>query len=451
MENETNHNRELSRVKTTASNRKRRNGFFLYSGIGLIITVIFLSYDQGNRGDIKQVSQEKVEVKAEVAEKETSVLVPVVLEMENEKDRMIEVVDTEVESQVEPDPDLNEQEQQTEIANESNTNNTSVTNKEVAPKVEQAVTPLPKQDSKFKTDHQVVIQHKVAAKDTVYSISTRYYGENQSDLILKFNGIQEPEKEIKVGMLLDIPNPTYLAKHAVQQGETLYQIVRHYYSKTKMLDLLSQTNGFTAQAPAIKAGQELIVFHQNQLTAHTVQAKETLFGIMNLYYDVNDFLKLVKESNQIEALKATSVVRIPNPYKKIGGVQPPQSNDLEIVIKLDKNQLTLYKNKKAIKTMNIATGKDSLTPRGTFTVITKLVNPEYTPKKIPGGDPNNPLGTRWLGLDVPGTSGRTFGIHGTSNPDSIGKYVTKGCIRLHNEEIEKLFEIVPIGTKVIIE
>ncbi|MBM7661781.1 lipoprotein-anchoring transpeptidase ErfK/SrfK [Bacillus mesophilus] len=445
MENKANQDIELSRVKT-AGKRKRLSRYFLYAGIVLFVSVIFLSIRLGNETKSKQLSQEKLEAVA--VEKEPSELVPVVLEVETEKDRTIEVVDTEVESQTEAAPDLKEQEPQIEIAKESNTNNNSVTNKKTTSKV---VTSPRESKTNLITDHQVVIKHKVSAKDTVYSISKRYYDVNQSDLILKFNGIREPEKEIKVGMMLDIPNPTYLAKHAVQQGETLYQIALHYYSKTKILDLLAQTNGVETKAPSIKAGQGLIVFKESQLVTHTVQPKETLFSIMNQYHEINDFIELVKEANQMGELKAKSVVKIPNPYIKKGGVTTPTSEDFEIVIKLDKNQLSLYKNKRPIKTVNIATGKESLTPRGTFTVVTKLVNPEYTPKKIPGGDPNNPLGTRWLGLDVPGTSGRTYGIHGTSNPDSIGKYVTKGCIRLHNEEIEALFEIVPIGTKVTIK
>nr|WP_281183298.1 L,D-transpeptidase [Bacillus marinisedimentorum] len=99
-----------------------------------------------------------------------------------------------------------------------------------------------------------------------------------------------------------------------------------------------------------------------------------------------------------------------------------------------------------------ATGKsDDLTPTGTFQVIAKLENPWYSPKGITGGSPDNPLGTRWLGLSVPGTSGEKYGIHGTNNPSSIGKDVSLGCIRLDNRNVEWLFDRVPLGTKVVIK
>jgi len=67
-----------------------------------------------------------------------------------------------------------------------------------------------------------------------------------------------------------------------------------------------------------------------------------------------------------------------------------------------------------------------------------------------GGDSKNPLGTRWIGFDAEGTDGRTYGIHGTNNPASIGHYVSEGCVRMQNEVIESIFQTVPLGTKVLI-
>ena len=66
-------------------------------------------------------------------------------------------------------------------------------------------------------------------------------------------------------------------------------------------------------------------------------------------------------------------------------------------------------------------------------------------KAIPFGDTNNVLGTHWLALDVPG-----YGIHGTWQPETIGKQASAGCIRLVNAEIEELFTLVPVGTPVTI-
>ncbi|MDO7203464.1 L,D-transpeptidase [Paraclostridium bifermentans] len=67
-----------------------------------------------------------------------------------------------------------------------------------------------------------------------------------------------------------------------------------------------------------------------------------------------------------------------------------------------------------------------------------------------GGDPRNPLGNRWLGLQVGSTYGTTYAIHGNNNESSIGKSVSAGCVRMHNSDIKWLFDQVPSQTTVII-
>ena len=54
------------------------------------------------------------------------------------------------------------------------------------------------------------------------------------------------------------------------------------------------------------------------------------------------------------------------------------------------------------------------------------------------------LGTRRLKL------GDGYGLHGTNQPETIGRAVSHGCVRLRNEDIEKLFDMVPVGTPVFI-
>lgn len=101
---------------------------------------------------------------------------------------------------------------------------------------------------------------------------------------------------------------------------------------------------------------------------------------------------------------------------------------------------------------HVATGKQpSYTPEGKFTIVTKYVNPywggangKYKPVK--GGAPNNPLGKRWMGLNIGG--GGQYGIHGNAAKSSIGTYASLGCIRMYNEEVEALFDIIPNGTEV---
>lgn len=118
-------------------------------------------------------------------------------------------------------------------------------------------------------------------------------------------------------------------------------------------------------------------------------------------------------------------------------------------VNTEKNTLKVILNEKVQYTFQVATGlRKNLTPEGTYRIITKVKNPWYIPKKIPGGSSQNPLGTRWLGLDVPGTDGYKYGIHGTNQPASIGHSVSQGCIRMNNSDAEWLYRHIPVHTLV---
>ncbi|MFA7468298.1 MAG: L,D-transpeptidase family protein [Desulfotomaculaceae bacterium] len=93
-----------------------------------------------------------------------------------------------------------------------------------------------------------------------------------------------------------------------------------------------------------------------------------------------------------------------------------------------------YEGERLIKEYPVAVGKPSTpTPPGKFKVINKILHP--------GGI----LGTRWMGLSIPGGN---YGIHGTSNPASIGTAASLGCIRMFNQNVEELFGQVSVGTPV---
>lgn len=122
-----------------------------------------------------------------------------------------------------------------------------------------------------------------------------------------------------------------------------------------------------------------------------------------------------------------------------------------IIINKDSNTLYHVKNREVLKSYPIATGKDlQYTPEGKFTIVTKFINPTWGGagryKPIIGGAPNNPLGKRWMGLSIGG--GRVYGIHGNSDKNSIGKYISLGCIRMFNEDVEELYDLIAIGTPV---
>ncbi|MBS4176757.1 L,D-transpeptidase family protein [Bacillus sp. FJAT-49731] len=116
-----------------------------------------------------------------------------------------------------------------------------------------------------------------------------------------------------------------------------------------------------------------------------------------------------------------------------------ESKEKEIYIKIDlwSNELLVLENNKVIKKYSIAPGTElSPTPIGTFMVTKKS-------KSWGGG-----FGSRWLGLNVPWGM---YGIHGTNKPSFIGRNVSSGCIRMRNQDVEQLFEIIPKGTMVHID
>jgi L,D-transpeptidase catalytic domain/Putative peptidoglycan binding domain len=125
-----------------------------------------------------------------------------------------------------------------------------------------------------------------------------------------------------------------------------------------------------------------------------------------------------------------------------------------IVIHRGLNRLFLYHGMRFWRAFSVATGQRQYpTPLGRFTVVVKWKNPWWYPPKSPwaAGEkpvppgPNNPLGTRWMGLSAPGV-----GIHGTPSDGSIGYSLSHGCIRMHIPEAEWLFNHVDVGTTVFI-
>jgi hypothetical protein len=126
-------------------------------------------------------------------------------------------------------------------------------------------------------------------------------------------------------------------------------------------------------------------------------------------------------------------------------------NDDFIIINKHYNKLIYYHNGYVEMIEPVATGKSwEKTPVGHFKIVNKIKNRPYYTGHISGGDPRNPLGKRWLGLNANGTKGDTYAIHGNANESSIGKYVSQGCVRMHNASIEKLYDKVEVGTPVAI-
>lgn len=127
------------------------------------------------------------------------------------------------------------------------------------------------------------------------------------------------------------------------------------------------------------------------------------------------------------------------------------SQEQLIVVNKKTNKLAFFEKGKLVKEYTVATGlTPDLTPEGKFKIVNKIKNRPYYKEGIKGGDPTNPLGDRWIGLDVNGTKGTTYAIHGNNNERSIGKYVSAGCIRMHNDSVRELFERVRVNAYAVV-
>jgi len=116
-----------------------------------------------------------------------------------------------------------------------------------------------------------------------------------------------------------------------------------------------------------------------------------------------------------------------------------------IVVSLEDHKLALVEEGQVKKVYTVAVGKPSTpSPVGTFTIERRVANPTYqhNGKIVPPG-PRNPVGTRWMGLSKHG-----YGIHGTNEPDSIGKSASHGCIRMAKADLEELYPLVAEGDTV---
>lgn len=125
-------------------------------------------------------------------------------------------------------------------------------------------------------------------------------------------------------------------------------------------------------------------------------------------------------------------------------------------IQVDKSAKTLdlMIGDQRLKQYSVGLGRYGKTPLGSFETVVHQTNPDWSPPTggiIPFGDPRNVLGTRWISIqDETRPDIKGFGIHGTSERESIGEEASNGCIRMLNEDVEEVFLLIPRGTQVVI-
>lgn len=166
---------------------------------------------------------------------------------------------------------------------------------------------------------------------------------------------------------------------------------------------------------------------------YEIKPGDTLIKIAREFKTTSE---LLEKSNNLSADKII-------PGRKIKVWRMPFS----VLVDKSQNTLILKAGEEVIKTYIVSTGANNSSPVGTFKIANKLPNPTWfkAGAVVAPGSPENILGSRWMGFDLAG-----YGIHGTTEPLSLGRQVTQGCVRLSNSDVEELYIIIPVGTEVTI-
>ncbi len=145
-------------------------------------------------------------------------------------------------------------------------------------------------------------------------------------------------------------------------------------------------------------------------------------------------------------------------FPALNDLLPDPVNPRWLKLSLSQKKVTLYSGDQVIKSYPVAVGRPGhTTPLGEHKISAMYKNPiwKHWDKNIvvPAGDPENPLGTRWIGFwsgKAPSGNPATAGFHGTTNEarSSVGTAASSGCVRMLRENVEELFDLVSMGMTV---
>jgi len=233
---------------------------------------------------------------------------------------------------------------------------------------------------------------------------------------------------------------------AVDRGLSLLTAATQLQKDDQLLEARDKAYEVLAQSSnkAARAGAETLLGDVNiklllsprmmpEKIDYTIQPGDSINALARKY---GTTVEVIQKGNRV----TSSVIRPGDRLRIFTG-------KFSIRVSKKDNTLVVMMNDKFFKRYAVGTGEYGKTPVGDFMIRDRVPQPTWWKdgKSIPFGDTNNVLGTHWLALDVPG-----YGIHGTWQPETIGKQASAGCIRLVNAEIEELFTLVPVGTPVTI-
>ncbi len=247
------------------------------------------------------------------------------------------------------------------------------------------------------------------------------------------NGL--PETGTPEGLPIDTINPVYTT-YEIKQGDLKFV-------------------GFSPTAP------------QEQAKVKYLPYESLLEFLTERFHCAPEFLEATNPGVKLGSLKVGSVVKVPNVEQfkiedlgESGNIPDvPAFESRVITVDTREKMLDLREGDKLIASLPITPGSDSLpTPPGTWRIVGIAQLPTFRWDKsvlmtgvrsdsfymLPIG-PNNPVGVMWIGLNKPG-----IGIHGTNNPQTIGRAASHGCMRTANWDTVRLSKLVTKGMTVII-
>ena len=167
---------------------------------------------------------------------------------------------------------------------------------------------------------------------------------------------------------------------------------------------------------------------------YVVQGGDTLAQVAERYSVSPQLLMKINGLASAEAIKPGDQLKV---------VRGP----FDAVITMQNFEMTLFLRGRYAGKFRVGAGVDQEIKAGEFEVRSKAPNPPYAPpgqQPVAAGDPANPLGSKWIDL------GGQLGIHGTNDPQSLGRIDSKGSIRLGPADIEDVYDILTVGSRVVI-
>ncbi len=149
----------------------------------------------------------------------------------------------------------------------------------------------------------------------------------------------------------------------------------------------------------------------------------------------------------------TGLIQRANQLRDGNSIYPNQKlriplDPVHTLVSLKARFLLYYHGEEVVAAWPVTIGREDRTVPGEYTAGEKQEEPMWFRQgdPVPFGEPDNPLGTRWIAWN--GSNG--LGFHGTWEPETIGQAASDGCIRMRNEDVEALFEVLPRGSRIVV-